>query len=45
MEDPNDLEGPPPTKEERAAMARELDRIAPTPADKFLLMFGHPLTR
>lgn len=40
--DPDNLEGPPPTTEQRAEMARELDRIAPTPADKFALMFGHP---
>jgi hypothetical protein len=36
----DNLEGPPPTAEERAAMARELDAVAPTPADKFRLMFG-----
>jgi len=41
-EDPNNLEGPPPTREERAAMARELDEVAPTPMDKFRLMFGFP---
>jgi hypothetical protein len=41
MSDPNNLEGPPPTPEERAAMARELDAVAPTPGDKFALMFGH----
>jgi len=40
MSDPNNLEGDSPTPEERAAMARELDRIAPTPGDKFRLMFG-----
>jgi hypothetical protein len=40
MSDPNNLEGPPPTVEERAAMARELDALAPTPGDKFALMFG-----
>jgi hypothetical protein len=40
MSDPNNLEGPPPTPEERAAMARELDAVAPTPAEKFRLMFG-----
>jgi len=40
MSDPNNLEGPPPTPEERAAMARELDRVAPTPGDKFALMLG-----
>ena len=38
MSDPNNLEGAPPTVEERAAMARELDAVAPTPADKFRLM-------
>jgi hypothetical protein len=36
----NNLEGPPPTPEERAAMARELRRVAPTPGDRFRLMFG-----
>jgi hypothetical protein len=41
MSDPNNLEGPPPTPEERAAMARELDQVAPTPADKFALMFNN----
>lgn len=35
----NNLEGDPPTAEERAAMSRELDAVAPTPADKFRLMF------
>jgi hypothetical protein len=40
MSDPNNLEGPPPTPEERAAMARELDQVAPTPGDKFQLMLG-----
>ena len=40
MSDPNNLEGAPPTVEERAAMARELDAVAPTPADKFRLMLG-----
>jgi hypothetical protein len=40
IEMPNNLEGPPPTPEERAAMARELDAVAPTPGDKFRLMFG-----
>jgi hypothetical protein len=38
--DPNNLEGPPPTVEERAAMARELDQVAPTPGDKLRLMLG-----
>ena len=36
----DNLEGPPPTPEERAAMARELDAVAPTPGDKFALMRG-----
>jgi hypothetical protein len=40
MSDPNNLEGNPPTPEERAAMARELDWVAPSPGDKFALMFG-----
>jgi hypothetical protein len=40
MRDPNNLECPPPTPEERAAMARELDAVAPTPADKIRLMLG-----
>lgn len=40
MSDPNNIEGPPPTPEERAAMARELRRVAPTPGDRFRLMFG-----
>lgn len=40
MIDPNNLEGDPPILEERAAMARELDRVAPTPGDKLALMFG-----
>lgn len=31
MSDPNNIEGPPPNVEERAAMARELDAVAPTP--------------
>lgn len=38
--DPNNLEGPPLTREERAAAARELDAVAPTPGDKFQLMFN-----
>jgi hypothetical protein len=37
--DPDNLEGQPPTPEERAAMAREMDAVAPTPTDKFQLMF------
>jgi hypothetical protein len=36
----DNIEGDPPTEEERAAMARELDKVAPTPAEKFRLMFG-----
>ena len=36
--DPNNLEGPPRTREEMAADARELDAVAPTPAEKFALM-------
>lgn len=39
-EDPNCLEGPGRTSEEMAQNARELDAVAPTPADKFALMFG-----
>lgn len=38
--DPNNLEGNGRTIEEMAAATRELNRIAPTPADKFALMFG-----
>lgn len=38
--DPNNLEDPERTREEMAADARELNRIAPTPAEKFALMFG-----
>lgn len=37
--DPNNLEGPGRTSEEMAAEHRELNRIAPTPADKLALMF------
>jgi len=40
MSEPNNLEGDPPTVEERAAMARELDAVAPTPGEKFALMLG-----
>ena len=40
MTDPNNLEGT-RTPEELAENFRELDRIAPTPAKKFRLMFGH----
>jgi hypothetical protein len=40
MTDPNNLEGT-RTPEELAESFRELDRIAPTPAEKFSLMFGH----
>jgi hypothetical protein len=39
MTDPNNLEGT-RTPEELAENFRELDRIAPTPADKFALMLG-----
>lgn len=39
---PDCLEGPGRTEEERAADWRELDRVAPTPADKFALMFRGP---
>ena len=38
--DPANLEGPGRTREEMAADARELNRIAPTPSDKFALMLG-----
>jgi hypothetical protein len=41
MNDPNNLEGT-RTPEELAENFRELDRIAPTPAEKFQLMFGQP---
>lgn len=34
------LEGPGRTPEEMAADRRELNRVAPTPADKFQLMFN-----
>lgn len=40
LECTNNLEGPPRTPEEMAQNARELDAVAPTPADKFALMFG-----
>lgn len=40
MNDPDCLEGPGRTPEEMAAEWRELDRIAPTPAEKFQLMFN-----
>ena len=39
-DDTNCLEGRPPTPEERAAEWRELNRIAPTPADKMALMMN-----
>jgi hypothetical protein len=39
-DDENNLEGRPPTPEERAAEWRELNRIAPTPADKMALMMS-----
>ena len=38
--DPDNLEGPGRTRDEMAADARELNRIAPTPAEKLALMFG-----
>jgi hypothetical protein len=38
--DPDCLEGPPRTREERAADARALEEVAPTPAEKIALMFG-----
>jgi hypothetical protein len=41
MTTPNDLEGT-RTPEELAENFRELNRIAPTPAEKFRLMFGQP---
>lgn len=34
------LEGPPRTREEMAADARALDAVAPTPEEKFALMFS-----
>lgn len=42
MTDPNNLEGPGRTPEEMAAAFRELVTVAPTPADRFALMFGRP---
>jgi hypothetical protein len=39
MSDPNNLEGDPPTVEERAAMARELDAVAPTPGEAEVFEF------
>jgi len=41
MNDPNNLEGT-RTPEEIAQNFRELQRVAPTPADRFRLMFGQP---
>jgi len=41
MNDPNNLEGS-RTREEIAENFRELNQIAPTPADKFRLMFVQP---
>ena len=40
--DHDDLEGPGRTREETIRDTRELNEIAPTPADKFRLMFGQP---
>jgi hypothetical protein len=40
MTDPDNLEGPPLTREQLAENFRELQRVAPTAADKFRLMFG-----
>jgi hypothetical protein len=37
--DPDCIEGPPRTREERVADARALDEVAPTPAEKIALMF------
>jgi len=43
--DPDCLEGPPRTREERIADAHALDEVAPTMADKVALMFrGTPKT-
>ncbi len=39
-DDPDCLEGPGRTREQVIADWQELDRVAPTPADKFALMFG-----
>lgn len=39
--DPNNLEGPPRTPEELAENFRELDKVAPTPAEKLMLMTGN----
>lgn len=38
--DKDNLEGPGRTPEQMAAEHRELDKVAPTPGDKFRLMFG-----
>lgn len=38
--DPDNLEGPGRTREEIAEQSREPDRIAPTPSEKFQLMFS-----
>jgi hypothetical protein len=40
-DDPDCLEGTGRTREQMIADRQELDRVAPTPADKFALMFGH----
>ena len=42
MSDPNCLEGRGRTPEQMAADYHALQAAAPTPADKFALMFGHP---
>lgn len=41
-QDPDCLEGPGRTREQMIADWKELDRVAPTPAVKFALMFGSP---
>lgn len=43
--DPDNLEGPGRTPEEMARMARDLAAVAPTPAHRFRLMFGHEIQR
>jgi len=44
MSDPNCLEGLGRTPDEMAENLRKLNAVAPTVADKFALMFGHPRT-
>lgn len=44
MSDPNCLEGRGRTPDEMAENLRKLDAVAPTAAEKFALMFGHPRT-